>query len=537
VPYYNIDEITNTIFANFINQGDLGLDYFLGNTYILTHYLYAFIFKVFGDYNFTALYLFHSIYVGLTAITLYFCGYELTKSREGGLVAGLGYAVFSICFLSKDFQSVLAESLSLLPVSLACLCLFKSYAKKNLKLVFLTGFFIGISALYKAPSGIMVVAVGVIYLLKKKSWFKNILICGFGLILALSLPVFFYDSISSGFLTWYENISNINRKYIQAYESLSFFYWFSKLTIRTLLVLIASLGLTYFAIQAIKPKKKERASLLVIFLILWFILDWLVVSLGKRVFYHYFVFLLPSLCLLASNGWMKIKPLNKGFKAFIKQKKYLFLSFATLVSLTIFIADGFLRFSLNYKDFPIVVSEIKKLTNKEDRIYVWGLIPQLYFFSERQPASTMIWADSLAGFSTGSPAMEFMRSTGKSLSLPEAILKDLNKTDPTYEVDPINPIGKNNKERFNDLELMDFKELYDYYEVLNHVNSIKWRRVLEDFAINPPKLILDTSPTNIRSFSSYPINNYSLLKKFIEENYTYYGTREGIIFYKLKDNL
>lgn len=532
VPYYNIDELTNSIYANFIIDGDMNLEDFLGNTYILTHYIYVWIYQIFGKYNLNAIHMVHAVYVGITAIILYLSGKKLTNNHESGLIAGLGYAVFSVCFLSKDFQSALAESFSLLPSSLAALCFISAFTSQKKILYFLTGLFIGIAALCKAPAGIMILPVGIILLFNRIHWFRNCLLSGTGLIVGLLIPVLFYGDIIEGFFALKTNLFDINQGYIRSYQDLSFFYWFSKLCLRTMLVSLSVLPLFYFAISALKHLKSSSKPLLIIFLILWLLCCWLVVSLGKRVFYHYFVFLFPALCLLAAWGWDQIKPLQFGFRHFIKQKKYKFLTLAGILSLIIFVSDGFLRFSLNYNDLPQVISKIKTLTDEDDTIYVWGLIPQIYFFSQRQPASTMIWADTLAGFSTGSPAMEFMRSSGKTLSLPEAMLKDLNKNE--IKTKKIKPIHKNQNPNFNEHELFYFKELYSYYEILNHVDNLKWRKVLEDFAQNPPKLILDTSPTNIRHFSNYPIHKYELLKKFVEENYNYYGSVEGVMFYKLK---
>ena len=45
VPYFNIDELTNALYARFINAGMVGLKDFLGSTYLLTHYLYALVYS------------------------------------------------------------------------------------------------------------------------------------------------------------------------------------------------------------------------------------------------------------------------------------------------------------------------------------------------------------------------------------------------------------------------------------------------------------------------------------------------------------
>lgn len=543
VPYYNIDELTNGIFANFILEGRMTVGDFLGNTYIATHYLYALIFKIFGQYNLFAVHGIHMIWVGLTAVALYFSGYRATGKLAGGLSAGLAYGIFSISAYSKDFQSALSESFSLLPAVLASAFFFggfdetKSETQKRWNF-FLTGLFIGFSALFKAPAGIMIVAVVFALVFGFEKSLRYLLLSFLGLFLALALPfVFAADSLSALSIA-IDKFFVIKKNYIQAYDSLPFIYWFTKYVIRTLLISLAVFPLWFLSFLYLKenfifnseiPVKKR---IFTFFIFVWLVCDWFVVALGKRVFFHYFVFMFPPLCLLTGMAISSLPLKAEQFLKFsLKKGHYGFVALLGLGSVLTFLSDGFFRWSLKPNDFPQVTEVIQSQTDPGETIYVWGLVPQLYFFSQRMPASTMIWADLLAGFSTGSPAMEYMRSSGKNLSLSQSVIYDL-QSNPGFPSDKNSKNGENlAKERVSSLPE---KELLSIQEILEYIEVPQWKKLFEDFFNNPPKLFLDTSPTGVRGFSQYPVEKYDLLKKFLQDNYTLHSVVDGIVIYRLK---
>jgi hypothetical protein len=365
---------------------------------------------------------------------------------------------------------------------------------------------------------------------KKFAYFAFLLLLG--LSLTLIAPFIVSGDISQALGQGAGKIALINDGYINSYNQLSFFYWFTKFLIRTLLVALAAFPLWFFAMESLRRfstdrnhlNKKLRMNLL--FLGIWFFSVWMVTTIGKRIFFHYFVFLFPPICLLASYAFCthqfnRITLTKFGFK----KGSYAFLVLLAILSLGTFYTDTILRWSLSHYTFDEAVSYLQKESRPSDRIYVWGLAPQIYFLAEREPASTAIWADSLAGFSTGSPAMEYMRATGATLTLPESVLKDLKGSETVVQtIDPI---------KYQRIHSLDDKELLSINEILDRIDSFRWRKLFQDFFAHPPVFFLDTSPSNIRQFSSYPLEKYDLLKKFIEDNYIYDRTLDNIIIYKL----
>lgn len=536
VPYYNIDEITNSLFVHFLMDG-MELKDFSGHYYWAIFGVYELILKIFGAHNLRAVHFFHAIWVGCTAITLYFSAFTFTASKKAGLIAGLFYAVFSITFLSKDFHAANAESFSLLPASLAGLLFFRALQREKIHYLFWTGVLIGFASAFKTPAGILIVPVLFSLLLsklKKRYWMCLWSLIGLGSLLLF--PFLFTENILLSLKGALANLTVTKDMYINAYESLSFTYWFTKYCIRTILVMGSASMLWFFAFSGIRKgfldrdKSDEKSFLAIFFLFLWLVCAWLVVSMGKRVFFHYFVFLFPPLCLLAS--WYfhasNIKP-GDFFKFGLKERQYGFLTILSLASVIAFTSDGFLRWSLKQKNMTASIAAIRSLTAPTDRIYIWGLLPQLYFYSERKPASTMIWADSLAGFSPGTAAMEYMRATGKTLTIPQAILYDLRTSENIYEKKPPDLVSKKSVHELAERELLSFNE------ILELIQSPLWHDFFRDILKNPPVLFLDTSPTGIRGFSNFQLNKYELLNKFIVDNYEYIMTVDGIVFYRLKN--
>ncbi|HBF13386.1 MAG TPA: hypothetical protein DDW49_08405 [Deltaproteobacteria bacterium] len=517
VNHYNVDEITNFIFSKFILDGRLSSQWLLGNTYYLTYGFYIVISRIFGSYNLVALHMAHAVWVSLTTFFIYWAGRELNQKNKGGFWAATFYAVFSVAFLSKDFHAALAESLSLLPAAMSLFCFLRAMRTKEKAAFVLAGFCVGLSALFKAPSGIMVLPMILVALVIEGSWLVIISCIACGLILALAFPFAFIEDPVAGFFMAIKNITNVKEGYIRAYDNIGFAYLFAKLALRSFLLALAAFPLWFMAFGAVRKFFLKKAE--IIYLVMTFLCLFVVTTLGKRVFFHYFVFLLPTLALLASVSM--ISKLKEGVPNLLLKGFALY----TFISVAGFSADGLFQFSLKNEISQKVIDEVIQTTKPSDRIYVWGLAPQIYFYSKREAASTQIWADKLAGFSPGSPAMEYMRATGKTLTLPDSIIQDLRLGDHQGE---LRQAPKALAHSLNE------KELLTIAEILDSISPENWKKLISDFFVRPPVLFLDTSGANHRNFGTYPVSRYELLQKFLYDNhYVRRKTVEGIDFYYL----
>ncbi|MBF0104507.1 MAG: hypothetical protein HQM16_04175 [Deltaproteobacteria bacterium] len=578
VPFYNIDELTNTLFARFINNGDLSLKDFLGNTYLFTHYLYALVYQFVDTNTMLPMHIVHAIWKCLTILACYWAGKKLEDSHCG-LWCALFYCVYSTCFMSKDFHTPSAESFSLLPAMLCAGCVFAAIDKgnilvpRNFKLdrarghlshdegtlprlnqashlfYFIAGVFIAIAAFFKAPMGVVLVAACMMLIVRGELFSKKFLALNLGFLLIFVLPPLFVSPFGDGLRLMLEKINETNAVYIQFHEDVSFIYWFFKFLIRTLMVLGACFCLSLFAVYALRmvfvfSEKRKLQWQKFFFIIVWLILIWFAVAIGKRVFYHYYVFLLAPLSLLAGAG---INHFDTRWGVFCRSgdpdpemqpqagySRHLFLGFVRrhlvffmVLSAVIFFIEGAFNISTMPGNFNKTIRYIRENTRETDHIYVWGNIPQLYFYSERQPSTVYFWSDVLAGTSPGSPAMEYVRATNKQLRLKELLSKDFVAGAVEKEKqadDAVNP----NMAAINETELFTVEELVE------RIDHDYWRKVFKDFLHNPPELFIDSSPANIRGFGYFSIHKYELLKRFVLDNYKLETVIDGLLIYRLQ---
>ena len=270
-----------------------------------------------------------------------------------------------------------------------------------------------------------------------------------------------------------------------------------------------------------------REKLLILFLFFWLLSNWFVVTIGKRVFYHYFVFMIPPLCLLAVPAVLEWTDRLMKRAPVVRRPWLILLALGVFFPPLGYTVESVIGLSPQRSDLSKVVDYVMRETGPAERIFIWGTVPQIYFFSERDPATTFFWSDTLAGASPGTPSMEYMQATGRSLSLPESVLRDL-------QADFGKVPGVSEPVTGGGLHAIAENELLSIQEILELIENPFWKKVFEDFFRTPPVLILDTAPTGIRGFSNFPIEKYELLKKFIDDNYRYDRTVDGIIFYRLK---
>lgn len=542
VPFYNRDELTNALYARFINLGELGLKDFLGNAYLLSHYLYVLVYRFVAPDNFWVMHVVHAFWRSGTCLAMYWAGKQLDDGKVGRWTA-LFYCVFSVCFMSKDFHSPGAESLSLLPAALSAGFFFKAVRSRWKRDYFFAGVFSAMAYFCKAPMGLTLVALCLVALIHGRRRFLNAFMIGLGFLAVFIVPLLMVWPPPVALHLFWANVTRVNETYIQTFHSLSSLYLLAKFFIRLFLILGASLGMTVFAVFSLRAVFDFRMQYpqywqKVFFLFLWFILLCFAVSLGGRMFYHYYLFLFAPLPLLAASGIKQFELLqveqgkNKSsrvrlpFLLFVRRHMVHFIWVPTLV----FFVEGALNYSSKPEKLDQLISYIQNNTQEADRIYVWGYMPQIYFFSRRLPSTVYFWAEFLAGSSPGTPAMEYVRATGQALDVTTLLQKDFDPQ--ALELaESKSFLLQNLPSRIGDHDLLTVEE------ILQKITHPYWRKVFTDFLKSPPKLFIDTAPLNRYAFGHYPIQNYELLKRFVADNYKLVGTIDGTNVYQLKKTL
>jgi hypothetical protein len=213
-------------------------------------------------------------------------------------------------------------------------------------------------------------------------------------------------------------------------------------------------------------------------LVLWAAGSLAAVCLGGRFYGHYFIQIIPPLAVLASGPVSSLRdrrPILHGVAVA-----------AMVLPACGWTVAGYARIAGERLDSlrpPIaaVADAVRAHTGPDDRIFVWGYWPQLYYHTRRRPASRFVFPQSLAGYVPGNPA---------ALA-------------PGWDPNP--------------------------FIVEEH-----WRLFSAEMARHPADLIVDTAPGSIHFWERYPIDRYPVLRDLVARRYTRVAVIDGVILYRLR---
>ena len=200
---------------------------------------------------------------------------------------------------------------------------------------------------------------------------------------------------------------------------------------------------------------------------LWVLSAAISVAVGLRFFGHYYLQLVPPLALLASGA------LARGSTLWAKRG----VAFALVVGCLFSGMGYFFRPGTPEPNYESVSRYLATTTNPDDPIYVWGSVPEIYWRSERRPATRFLTSSFLTGNYPGRPPDD--ANTGAD-------------TEAAWE---------------------------DFYA---------------DFTAHPPKYFVDTSPAKVRGAQYYPISEFPRLEHIVTSQYRYVVTIDDIDVYKRK---
>jgi hypothetical protein len=200
---------------------------------------------------------------------------------------------------------------------------------------------------------------------------------------------------------------------------------------------------------------------------LWLASAALSVAVGFRFFGHYYLQLLPPLALLSAGV------LVRRSAVLLRATVALSAAIALVFSIVGFWVHPFAN-DPRYED---VSAYLDHHTSATDRIFVWGHMPEIYWASDRRPASRFISSGFLIGDWGSRP------SGDPSTNVPTPGARE---------------------------QLMD------------------------DLRVKAPRVILDTTPAAFRGSQFAPMSTYPPLKHFVDSRYTYVRTIDGIAVYESK---
>jgi hypothetical protein len=309
---------------------------------------------------------------------------------------------------------------------------------------------------------------------------------GFSIPTAVVASVFYRRGILADWIFW--NITYPNRYISSGASSQSFLSQivaeFVPFVMATVILWILSFVWIKRVAADLHNRKNSFERPFTLFILLWFVSGTLVTFLGNRMFGHYFIQIIPPLALMAAL--FAGRSLDESGEKIRKLWRY------AAVTLTLLPGIVFTGMAVSFEattdtwggvkpDFRPAAEYIKKNTNSEDKIFVWGWFTPLYVYSGRTPSTRFVNTHMHTGYLKGNDPNEADRADIAWQVVPEA-----------------------------------------------------WPMLEKDLIDNPPELIVDTSPGNYHDFGRYPIKNYPMLREFIEKRCRFEKNIAGVDIYRCK---
>lgn len=421
--YYDADELAAIVQTYEYLAGDLPGRDFSESKLPLYHAIFKAAYSISYEYGFVIVHIITIIIVYLTSVFIYLIGLKL-RSFEAGILGALFYSILISSF-NRFFMATNGEIIYNLPITAGLFFLINFLSSAGTKSIipFLLSLAMGFGAIGVKFHGLIFLLFFIFFFVFYYPYYKNTLtgryLLMLTLILSLIVLLFIIDLYSTRYFAP-KIISSVGKKiYYATIRGLNPMIFIFKFIHRQgMLILwhfVLWIPIGVYLVSFIKNKFRsdtlEESSIVVLFLFTYF----LIFAGGIRLYFHYFMAVYPTLCILSSLALTKID--NRKIR-YIKQRLMILLLIPSLffflwnvkdIALKHFFPEGFynegkilywtraaLVGSLNhyllpepsYKD---VCEYIEKITVPGDRIFVWGDGPYLYYFSKRRMGGTTLW--------------------------------------------------------------------------------------------------------------------------------------------------
>lgn len=481
VPFLDIDESQFLGFAQVLFHGGAPYVDSLDTKPPFIYFFYLLGIWIFGPYNMVGIHIMTIIWVVFTGYSLFLIAKNLGYPIEGKWAA-LFYVFFSTFGLPKLISTSIV-SIMVLPLCFSIYFFLRAEKEHRMVYDFLSGLMVGAAFLFKYQSGIHLPLISCFYLLlvltKKEVishglWRWGIFLAGFILPILMVIGGLYAWGVWDDFVTWSLEGS---LHYIASGKSQSSFL--HNLLVRGGFFFLATLLLWFFLSQLIREKitsfkLSQHSELYILFIFLWFLFSWIPVMVGGRFYGHYFLQVLPSLCVLAALGSLR-------FSA--EQLRKAFLIGVVIPAIMFFLPR--IDQKQFYKLFPddalteqqVIGEWIKENSSEQDTLFVWGFATAIYYHAQRKPVSRFLWADLLSGKVPG-----------------------------------------------------HVPQVSDHLE--KFVRPEAWKAFWEDINNNPPTYFVDTSTADMHHYGVFPLIKYRDLYSWIKHHYVRLVSIEKTVIYK-----
>lgn len=463
----------------------------------LIWYLFAAVTKIAGPFEVVPIRLFTIFCVWLTALFLWVLG-TICNSERAGKWAAFLFTVFS----TSSFYKILASNFELhfLPFDvLAYIFLTLALVRRRSLWGIASGAAIATSFFVKQTAGINL-ATQLLFLIfltlipdvRRIAWRSGLMI-----LLGFASTLFLYGA-------WMASVGVLSEMkfwiwdfawFMTAQSAAKVPFWERLLErggIWLLGTLVVHLWALYWVCRVWNPFRsglqwKSQAWLLQGMILLWALLEWIPICMGGRFPVHYFLMYLPPLTLLAGFWIAQYHSITDfffgrcHFGQWVTRIVFFVLPVTGMYAANWHIPWCNQTYGLHRADHAHLAVRIQQETMPTDRIFVWGNNPEFYVYSRRRPASRFIWCEYLVG---------------------------------RYGITS---------------QMIGDPALYDAMVVPK-----AWPLLFKDFAANPPRLIIDTSPADLHDFRVFPISRYPQLEDYIKKYYQLAWVEDHVHFYLRK---
>jgi hypothetical protein len=449
-PLFNSDEASLATMAMVIERGGTLYHETADRKPPVVPYVYALVFKATGSRDLRPVRAVAALVVAATALLLALEAKRRAGTREAGLVAGLFLLAGTTANFPADSQAAGFELFMLLPMSAAVVAAARGKAV-------LAGLCLALACLCKQTAVVTLAPVALL-LYRTAGWraVARAVLAAVGLVLTTALAFGPKD-----FLLW--TVTG-NGGYLSFRGSL----WAPLL--RGLGMTAAFVGFNLVLVGCCLVAWRRRREDLDLWL--WLAGGALAVLAGFRFFGHYYLQLVPPLALLAASHLADhcVRATQAGWRRWRKPACALVLLPVAAMWLFSFFPPN-ARGILPYRD---VADRVRSLTAPSDRVFIWGVYPEIYWAAGREPATRFIHTGFLTGNSGGRDARVLTPSDG----IPGA-----------------------------------------------------WDFLAADLAATPPDLIVDTSTTSIRESRYHPLEATFLWPEVVN-NYRQVDMVDGVRFFR-----
>lgn len=509
--FYDVDELAAIVQTHEYMAGDIPGKDFKESKLPLYHAIFKAAYSIMPQNGWVLVHVFTIFIVYLTAVFIYLTGCRIQGFKTGA-ISSLFYGVFISSF-NRHFMATNGEIVYNLPVA-AGLFFFILFLDENYKsgkrIIFsFACIFSGLCAAFIKFHGIIffifLAFMLIIYIPYYNSKFSLKYLTKLLSILVLFFAVTILDYFTTRIFA-HRLVSEITGKLIySSVQGFNPFIFIIKYTHRQFMlaswhfaIWVPAAVLIYRFIKNKFRLESLPASACAIMLILTYLM---IFGGGSRFYFHYFIAAYPALCIIGAYSLIRLnskilKKITNKFtilmmipaffffvwnvkdviikqffpQAFYQEGKVLYWARAVLIGTF----NDYLLPDASYKD---TCEYIKSITNPEDRIFVWGDGPYLYYHSERRMGIKHLW--------------------------------------PKTSIFRITKLYKN-----GDMESIKTAEQME----MNFVNMLQNKK---------PVLFIDTSENGLSTFYYKPT---PLIEKYVKNNYSFIKEVNKIKIYKINSS-